>query len=209
MASASFDLKDYIPVSERVEKFYADFPDGRINTQIVDHSPDTGFVLFKANIYRDDAEPSATGHAFEVRGDGYVNKTSHIENCETSAVGRALALLGYEIKKGIASREEMGKVQRMQTPAAAKQQPAAAVRPPAAEELFAQAKLECGALFCELNQLNDSIKWSGDTIDGYVQTIFEVNSIDDLSLPTLAELKADLETRKKTLQKKGGLAKAV
>ena len=70
--------------------------------------------MFKASAFRekDDAEPSATGHAFEERTQGYVNKTSYIENCETSAVGRALALLGYEISKGIASREEMAKVQR-------------------------------------------------------------------------------------------------
>nr|HQU93734.1 hypothetical protein [Pyrinomonadaceae bacterium] len=62
---------------------------------------------------RDDAEPSCTGHAFEIRGQGYVNTTSFIENGETSAVGRALANLGFKIENGIASREEMQKVERM------------------------------------------------------------------------------------------------
>ena len=52
------------------------------------------------------------GHAFEERSVGYVNKTSYIENAETSAVGRALALMGYEIARGFASREEMEKVRR-------------------------------------------------------------------------------------------------
>ena len=67
---------------------------------------------------RDDAEPSATGHAFEIRGQGYVNNTSYIENGETSAIGRALANLGFAIENGIASREEMQKVNRMTANAA-------------------------------------------------------------------------------------------
>lgn len=106
---------DYVPVSERLEHFYKDHPDGRVLTSIVEHDAENGFVLIRAEIYRerDDAAPSATGHAFENRSEGYVNKTSYIENCETSATGRALALLGYEIRRGIASREEMQKTERM------------------------------------------------------------------------------------------------
>lgn len=108
---------DYVPVSERLEQFYSDHPEGRILTSIVEHDAENGFVLIRAEVYRkqDDAVPSATGHAFENRSEGYVNKTSYIENCETSATGRALALLGYEIKRGVASREEMEKTERMQS----------------------------------------------------------------------------------------------
>lgn len=106
---------DYVPVSERLEQFYTDHPEGRILTSIVEHDAENGFVLIRAEVYRqqDDSVPSATGHAFENRSEGYVNKTSYIENCETSATGRALAMLGYEIKRGIASREEMEKTERM------------------------------------------------------------------------------------------------
>ena len=113
---ANINLDNYIPVNERLGLFYKDFPNGRITTELVEHNIESGFVMFKAFAFRDreDAEASATGHAFEERTQGYVNKTSYIENCETSAVGRALALLGYEITKGIASREEMQKVQRYQ-----------------------------------------------------------------------------------------------
>jgi hypothetical protein len=112
----NFNLENYIPVNERLALFYKDFPNGRVTTELIEHNLESGFVMFKANAFRDreDAEPSATGHAFEERTQGYVNKTSYIENCETSAVGRALALLGYEISKGIASREEMAKVKRME-----------------------------------------------------------------------------------------------
>lgn len=116
MSTAVHDrFADYVPVSERLEHFYKDYPSGRVLTSIVEHDAEHGFVLIRAEIYRqhDDAMPAATGHAFENRSEGYVNKTSYIENCETSATGRALALLGYEIKRGIASREEMEKTERM------------------------------------------------------------------------------------------------
>lgn len=105
----------YIPVAERIERFYEKFPDGRICTSIIEHDAESGFILMRAEVFRtpDDAQPSATGHAFEVRGESYVNKTSYIENAETSSVGRALALLGFEVKRGIASREEMEKTTRM------------------------------------------------------------------------------------------------
>ena len=112
---ANFDLSKYIPVHARIAEFYEKYPDGRIVTEIIRLNGVSGFVCIKAGAYRnrDDAEPSSTGHAFEVRGQGYVNTTSFIENGETSAVGRALANLGFKIDNGIASREEMQKVERM------------------------------------------------------------------------------------------------
>lgn len=118
--SGKFDLEKYIPVSERIQQFWADHPEGRIQTSI--ELIDGDDIIIKAAVYRaaGDAAPAATGHAHEVRGQGYVNKTSHIENCESSAVGRALAMLGYEIERGIASREEMRKVERMSQPKKAK-----------------------------------------------------------------------------------------
>ena len=77
-------FEDYVPVAERLEKFYERFPDGRVITHIIEHNSETGFVLMRAEVYRspDDAQPAATGHAFEVRGESYVNKTSYVENCE-------------------------------------------------------------------------------------------------------------------------------
>ena len=141
-------FEDYVPVAERLERFYERYPDGRITTAIVQHDLETGFVLMRAEVYRtpDDAQPAATGHAFEVRGESYVNKTSYIENAETSSVGRALAMLGFEVKRGIASREELQKTARMQTerpepagarPAQSKAQApaAAAATPPEAEQM--------------------------------------------------------------------------
>lgn len=100
-------LKDYITVNERIEKFYEKYPDGRIIPEIV--SWDNGVILMKATVYRnfEDTEPIAVGHAYEKEGSSFINKTSALENCETSAVGRALALAGFEIKKSICSKEEV------------------------------------------------------------------------------------------------------
>jgi hypothetical protein len=116
---ANFDLSKYNPVHARIAEFCEKYPQGRIVTEIVRLNEETGFVCIKANVFRqpDDAEPSATGHAFEIRGQGYVNTTSFVENCETSAVGRGLAILGFSIENSIASREEMQKVERMTNPA--------------------------------------------------------------------------------------------
>jgi hypothetical protein len=104
-----FNPDEYITVSERIEKFYAKFPQGRILTNIVEHSAETGFILIRAEVYRepDDALPAATGHAYELRSAGHVQAGSYVEVCETSSVGRALALLGFEVRRGVASREEV------------------------------------------------------------------------------------------------------
>lgn len=104
--AGNFDLADYIQVNERIEAFYKKYPEGSIQTEIVLN--ENSQVIFKAYAYKDkeDTRP-ATGHAMEKEGSTFINKTSHIENCETSAVGRALAMLGFEIKKSVASREEV------------------------------------------------------------------------------------------------------
>jgi hypothetical protein len=111
---AFFNLEDYVTVAERLERFWVEHPEGRITTHVIESSG--ARIIMQAHVFahKDDVAPTATGHAYEVEGVGQVNKTSYVENCETSAIGRALAIMGYEIKRGIASREEMQKVQRMQ-----------------------------------------------------------------------------------------------
>ena len=100
-------LKDYVMVNERIMEFYTKYPEGRITTEIV--SNEGGQITFKASIFKnyEDESPSSTGHAMEKEGNSFINKNSHVENCETSAVGRGLALLGISIKKSIASFEEV------------------------------------------------------------------------------------------------------
>lgn len=121
-------FEDYVTVAERIEQFYKQFPEGRILTNILENDRESGFVLIRAEVYRnsDDTMPAATGHAYEIKGEGFVNRTSHIEVCETSAVGRALALLGFEVRRGIASREEMEKTTRAAATGGTKTRTAAA-----------------------------------------------------------------------------------
>jgi len=109
-------FQDYVTVAERIEKFYERYPEGRLITHIVEHDAERGFILMRAEVYRhaDDALPAATGHAYELKTEGYVQRTSYIEVCETSSVGRALAMAGFEVRRGIASREEMEKAARRQ-----------------------------------------------------------------------------------------------
>jgi len=108
----AFDLSDYEPVASRLDRFLKAHPDARVITDLVHYLSDV--AVFKCELWID-GEIIATGWAEEIRGQGNVNKTSHLENCETGAVGRALAnagLSGSDYKKR-PSREEMGKVQRM------------------------------------------------------------------------------------------------
>jgi hypothetical protein len=111
----AFDLSSYETVEDRLARFWEDHPNGRVASDLVIQDGDQ--VIFKAAIYFDAADPipRATGFAEELRGSSPVNKTSHLENCETSAIGRALANCGYSTRGKRASREEMTKVQRMST----------------------------------------------------------------------------------------------
>ena len=106
-----FNLDDYETVEERLIKFWKEHPDGRIDTKLVDASA-TRFIV-QAYIYRTevDQHPWASGLAEETISGRGVNATSALENCETSAIGRALASAGYATKGKRPSREEMAKVQ--------------------------------------------------------------------------------------------------
>ena len=105
-----FNLEDYETVEERLIKYWKDHPDGQIHTLLLDSSGGRYIVL--ASIYRTeaDARPWTTGLAEETVAGRGVNATSALENCETSAIGRALANAGYATKGKRASREEMSKV---------------------------------------------------------------------------------------------------
>ncbi len=100
--------KPYVEVNERIRGFRTLIPNGFIHTEII--QMEDGVVTMKAEVgfYGIDGEQIlATGFAQEKESSSYINKTSYIENCETSAVGRALGMLGIGIDTSVASAEEV------------------------------------------------------------------------------------------------------
>ena len=97
--------KQYAEVNERVTAFRKLYPEGSIVTEIL--SVDEGRCVMRATVSTGEGVILGTGTACEERGASMINKTSYIENCETSAIGRALGMCGIGIAASIASAEEL------------------------------------------------------------------------------------------------------
>lgn len=98
--------KPYVEVNERIRAFRSMCPSGSITTEIL--SMADGIVTMKATVCDEEGNVLGTGLAQEKESSSYINKTSYIENCETSAVGRALGMCGIGIDGSVASAEEVG-----------------------------------------------------------------------------------------------------
>lgn len=162
---AQFNLNNYEEVKDRIPQFYADYPDGRIITELISQDGDT--VMFKAFLYKDGNDQQmqnvwVTGYAEETRNvAGMANKHSHVENCETSAIGRALANAGYSGEKR-PSREEMTKVAHAE----------------ASTETLSEAQLKL---------INTLIAKTGTDIEK-VKAFYKVASIKDMDKTTASKL---------------------
>ena len=156
--------KEYVDVANRIQAFRQMFPEGRIETEILKH--ENGTVLIKATISSVDGRILATGHAFENQNASMINKTSYIENCETSAIGRALGNLGIGSTQSIASVEEM-------TGALA------------AQEVIAQTDKLIDAII-------ELAHGDRERVDTYVRNVFPGNRLEDLDYNTLVRLKVDI-----------------
>ena len=97
--------KEYAEVNQRIKAFRMVYPFGRIETNML--SNENGVCVFRATVGAGD-EVLGTGHAYEKESGSFINKTSYIENCETSAVGRALGMAGFGIDTSVCSAEELG-----------------------------------------------------------------------------------------------------
>lgn len=108
----AFNLQDYETVEDRLARFWGENPEGRVFTDLIYN--EGGQYIVKAYLFKvaTDAAPWATGYAEETVSSRGVNQTSALENCETSAIGRALANAGFAPRGKRPSREEMSKVQR-------------------------------------------------------------------------------------------------
>ena len=110
----SMDIKgkDYTPVNERIKAFRYIYPTGQILTEIIGLAD--GICTIKASVFDEEGRLLATGHAQEKETSSFINKTSYIENCETSAVGRALGNAGIGLDNGFASYEEVANAKKQQ-----------------------------------------------------------------------------------------------
>ena len=107
----AYNIEDYIEVKDRIEKLYQDYPNASIQTEIIELTDKR--VTVKASVYTNPEDPiPTTGHSYmNIPGTTNYTRGSELENAETSAVGRAIALMGYEVKKSIASRDEVASKQ--------------------------------------------------------------------------------------------------
>lgn len=104
--------KKYADVANRVKAFRKLFPNGSILTSIV--SIEKGVCVMKAECTDEEGKVISVGHAYEKEDSSFINKTSYIENCETSAVGRALGFIGIGVENDIASAQEVLNAEQQQ-----------------------------------------------------------------------------------------------
>jgi hypothetical protein len=156
---AKFNLENYETVEERLKVFWKENPEGRIFTEVVHETDDGSCVTIRAFIYKDenDTNPISTGIAQETKGQGgFANTDAWVENCETSAIGRALANWKYQgSNKPRPSAEEMSKVVKEDTPKTPSKKEVAQITNDSAEK-FAE---DIGANKKSVgDQLNDILK---------------------------------------------------
>ena len=157
--------KDYVDVATRIQAFRQMYPEGQIYTQVLEH--ENGAILVKATVYSEDGRILATGHAQESQNASMINKTSYVENAETSAIGRALGNLGIGSTQSIASVEEMANALEAQ------------------EVIRATDKL--------VDSIYELAGGDRERVNTYVRNLFPGNkSLEDLDYNTLVRLKIDI-----------------
>lgn len=184
-----FDLSNYEPVENRIRSFFEKFENGRIITDLIE-STNEKFIV-KAFIYRDASDnlPASTGYAEERVGSSPVNRNSALENCETSAIGRALANLNFAPKGARPSREEMTKVATNDSkPLVVTGGPMARAKATDKQITFAKSMIKeiASTLEFDIPQVE---KWACET--------YSVNAIDELSMKQISHMINDLQNVKK------------
>mgnify|MGYP001318681152 CR=1 FL=1 len=200
-----FDLNNYETVEDRLKVFWKDYPEGRIETEILHITPDGTCVTIQANLFKqgEDARPVATGIAQETKGQGgFANADAWMENCETSAIGRALANWKYQgSSKPRPSREEMSKVQVEKKPVKKPTKQEQAAMEKVADEMVSETTEGKNAK--QLNQVISGFGFSKDVADTYKEQAFKESKLsNDVESWTNDEMGKFLDLFEKATQKK-------
>lgn len=164
--------KEYAEVNQRIKAFRMIYPTGSIETEMLGN--EDGICIFKATIKNEVGNIIATGTAYERENSTFINKTSYIENCETSAVGRALGMAGFGIDTSVASAEEVLNAMENQKPN--------------------NDNLKSKNMITE--QQKNKIKeiYTADEIKEYLQDVVEKKKLSDLTLIEASDfIKSKLE----------------
>ncbi len=173
--------KQYVMVSDRILYFNEAYQYGMIVTELLSLPADQ-MVVVKAVVTPDTNKPDRkfTGHSQAKWGDGYINKTSAMENAETSAVGRALALMGIGVLDSIASVDEITKAQNMEK---------AQAKPNGTYKPATPTKTYSPAIITEYQQtkIHGLLKSKGKTIDDLAHFVDQAFKIEDWQKMTIAQ----------------------
>lgn len=186
--------KDYVMVNERIKELKRLYPDYSIVTEI-EHLEDKMCVI-KATILDAEGNPKATGHAYEREGSTPINRTSFIENAETSAVGRAIGFLNIGIDTSICSAEELAiAISQQETPEqiAERKLNGEAVELPTGEDF---AKAMKGASSQQITMIKTICERIGQPMDNICKK-YKVKELGDLSPEQATEIIDKLKEAKK------------
>ena len=185
-----FDLSNYETVDSRIHKFWEMYPDGRLETELIAYS-DKQYIV-KASVWKNmnDPFPSAVDYAEETIGTSMVNRTSALENCATSAIGRVLSDIGLSKIGNRPSLLEMTKSERVESKEILNVSDGPMGRAKATDKQIGFAKTLlteiAGTLEFDKEQV---IKWACDE--------YKVTNLDDLTMKQISHLIADLQKVKK------------
>ena len=186
--------KDYVMVNERIKELKRLYPDYSIVTEI-EHLEDKMCVI-KATILDAEGNPKATGHAYEREGSTPINRTSFIENAETSAVGRAIGFMNIGIDTSICSAEELAiAISQQETPEqiAERKLNGEAVELPTGED-FAKAMKSASSQ--QITMIKTICERIGQPMDNICKK-YKVKGLDDLTPEQATEIIEKLKEAKK------------
>ena len=169
MAGSNFNLEDYETVESRLRRLYEKYPQARLLTDVIYQDERRFIVRTELYLDADDPRPIATGHAEEIVGAGFVNKTSALENCETSSIGRCISNSVLCLDAPVGKRpsaEEMQKVERYKTEP--RKAPTKKVSYSADQLKLAEAAIETVGIMTDKEKLRELWSGSAEILDAPV-----------------------------------------